>query len=236
MCRDWEFKYKTVGPTPTVEESRDVIFAAWAKMNRDEHEIKRLNDMLLGCYRVYANTAEHAKWHVLSFEEWLWVGNHDSTPMPQPAMDAQRAEIERLTAALATAEAERDAAKRKIRMALAELQSEVDRDTEYDSAYIDEAHAILYNALTPEERAAAPVYDWEPLPAAAPAVDDEPVGDDDDEPYDVTGAVEYARGHVADALVSASNGNYERAFGHLNAALTAAFNSIEALITKGETR
>jgi hypothetical protein len=150
--------------------------------------------------------------------------------------EALQAEIERLTAALATAEAERDAAKRKIRMALAELQSEVDRDTEYDSAYIDEAHAILYNALTPEERAAAPVYDWEPLPAAAPAVDDEPVGDDDDEPYDVTGAVEYARGHVADALVSASNGNYERAFGHLNAALTAAFNSIEALITKGETR
>src|SRR5690606_17656328 len=39
-------------------------------------------------------------------------------------------------------------------------------DTDYDSAYIDEAHAILWNALTAEERAAPPVYDHTHTPPA----------------------------------------------------------------------
>jgi hypothetical protein len=159
--------------------------------------------------------------------------------------ETAQAEIERLTDALATAEAERDAAYAvakvlvksegsinvggtKIAMTgVGYLVSNLSGAGTYEEHQFDAAwQSFCANAL--RRRA--------PLPAAAPAVDDEPVGDDDDEPYDVTGAVEYARGHVADALVSASNGNYERAFGHLNAALTAAFNSIEALITKGETR
>jgi hypothetical protein len=41
-CIDWEFQYKTVGPLPTVEESRRVVMKAWGQLQRDEREIERL--------------------------------------------------------------------------------------------------------------------------------------------------------------------------------------------------